>query len=663
MRIALWEAVVQFLNQQKVAEDTPVNCLKLDGEATACNHQEIFVSLVIVEIGIAGYERLSENGSCTRKIRWRLSPNTMPDSSQAVCVSSSDQAMHQMSHKMKVFEAGVVDQAAEEGNGDYPRGWTKGGSVVFDRFPKEETGDSSGKREKTDFMFRRMAFDVESSHGNRSSCGLDERVMSQEEANMEMQDPAANGSLGVTEPSVGDPKLPDLDVIVIEDDDDVDSENCESYGDGDGCDSDSGIDASSMEVPRFFIRRNGKESADHLSTATCELSDSSDEEDCCVLDLDPSRRLWQSSRVKKPSGRHRDKLFDLSDDRNSSDDSSDCEIVEGPCRVFCQRWEQAAIQKKFGKATMIGHYRAESEGSTSASNPATGISVKQRRHRKPSDLSPESECEVKEQEELNNKTSLDIPVGPANSKSLNYRKEAVVSSDQQCDNYACSNLRPTCEANGDEALLSEKMSNGLISNAVSLLDKPEEGSTGARAVEAIPGIDLIGDREKLKQTAEFRHADEEEWARRQMELEKQAQEVHRLRKRKKAEENRKMLMENRQKQRLEEIRRSQQKEEQNLDFKEQVRGRVREELERLAATCIDMATLLRRLGVEVDGGAFPSVQQVNAAYKRALLRFHPDRIMAMAKSDPLCQVEAEETFKLVSRLKNTMQPVTNCYFP
>lgn len=72
--------------------------------------------------------------------------------------------------------------------------------------------------------------------------------------------------------------------------------------------------------------------------------------------------------------------------------------------------------------------------------------------------------------------------------------------------------------------------------------------------------------------------------------------------------------------------------------------------------------MLRNLGVEVDGGVFPSIPQVNAAYKRALLRFHPDRVAALAKTDPLHQVEAEETFKLISKMKTMLQPVALSYY-
>lgn len=42
------------------------------------------------------------------------------------------------------------------------------------------------------------------------------------------------------------------------------------------------------------------------------------------------------------------------------------------------------------------------------------------------------------------------------------------------------------------------------------------------------------------------------------------------------------------------------------------------------------------------------VFQVHAAYKRALLRFHPDRA---SRNDIRQQVEAEEKFKLLARMK------------
>lgn len=49
------------------------------------------------------------------------------------------------------------------------------------------------------------------------------------------------------------------------------------------------------------------------------------------------------------------------------------------------------------------------------------------------------------------------------------------------------------------------------------------------------------------------------------------------------------------------------------------------------------------------------ISQVNAAYKQALLRFHPDRA---SRTDIRKQIEAEETFKMISRLKEKLLPVS-----
>eukprot|EP00258_Populus_trichocarpa_P033250 XP_024449269.1 uncharacterized protein LOC112326161 isoform X1 [Populus trichocarpa] len=116
-------------------------------------------------------------------------------------------------------------------------------------------------------------------------------------------------------------------------------------------------------------------------------------------------------------------------------------------------------------------------------------------------------------------------------------------------------------------------------------------------------------------------------------------------------------MERRQKQRVEEMRETQKKDEENLNIKERFRVEVRKELYRLEVTCINMASLLRGLGIHVEGGFQPLPNQVHAAYKRALLKFHPDRA---SKTDIRRQVEAEEKFKLISRMKEKFLS-TSCY--
>ncbi|KAF8399661.1 hypothetical protein HHK36_015531 [Tetracentron sinense] len=167
--------------------------------------------------------------------------------------------------------------------------------------------------------------------------------------------------------------------------------------------------------------------------------------------------------------------------------------------------------------------------------------------------------------------------------------------------------------------------------------------------------DMVVEREKLKETDEYKRAAEEEWASRQRQLQIQAEEVQRLRKRKRAQTMRLLDMERRQKQRVEEMRETQKKDEDTINLKEQLRVEVRNELDKLEVRCTDMASLLRGLGIHVGGGIcpFPSELslQVHAAYKQALLRFHPDRA---SRTDIYQQVEAEEKFKLISRVKEKL---------
>ncbi|XP_021646516.2 uncharacterized protein LOC110639750 isoform X2 [Hevea brasiliensis] len=127
--------------------------------------------------------------------------------------------------------------------------------------------------------------------------------------------------------------------------------------------------------------------------------------------------------------------------------------------------------------------------------------------------------------------------------------------------------------------------------------------------DVIPAVqrDIINDREKLKETDEYKRAEEQEWVARQRQLQIQAEEAMRLRKRRKAETLRILDMEKRQKQRVEEVRETQRK--------------------------------------------------VHAAYKRALLKFHPDRA---SRTDIRQQVEAEEKFKLISRMKEKFLS-TSCF--
>lgn len=459
--------------------------------------------------------------------------------------------------------------------------------------------------------------------------------------------------LGTTQANSSRQKVPD--VIVIEDDDiDSEVENLDAFDEVEYCDKNFDSDTGSMKLPSY------RESTDDSSGAGSELSDSSDDEDCLVMEPGPRMSWPLHQRVYRAEKRP---AYNLR--RSSSKDSSDCEIVEDPFGKVRQDWEEAALRKRLGTALNTGRYKADSEGSTSASN---HINIKQ-------STTGKQKGDVQHEQEQS-KDFQSCPSDPLMSEGSKFANTIPATLDQQDSNdvWPDARLEGDTELAGEGTSLAGNTSTSSGNDAESLDERasvfhmntatvgsnddtylPQEKAAEAAVNPICEG--LVVDRERMKETEEFRHAEEEEWAKRQLELHRQAQEAQRQRKRRRVEAERRIEMESRQRQRLEEIRQSQEKEEQNLDYKEKVRDRIRSELEHMAAACIDMATLLRHLGIQVDGGAFPTAQQVNSAYKKALLRFHPDRVAVMARSDPSHQVEAEETFKLISKMKDTLRPV------
>ncbi|KAK2376109.1 hypothetical protein QL285_076936 [Trifolium repens] len=160
---------------------------------------------------------------------------------------------------------------------------------------------------------------------------------------------------------------------------------------------------------------------------------------------------------------------------------------------------------------------------------------------------------------------------------------------------------------------------------------------------------IINQKEKHKETDLYKQAMEEELASRQRALQIQAEEAQKLRKRKKAENSRLLNSEKRIKERLEEMRETQKKDEELMNTKEKLRVEIKKRLNQLERQCTDMTSLLSGLGINVGGSLRPSPNEVHAAYKRAMFKFHPDRA---SKTDISKQVEAEETCKLISRMKD-----------
>ncbi|KAG8383009.1 hypothetical protein BUALT_Bualt05G0139300 [Buddleja alternifolia] len=265
---------------------------------------------------------------------------------------------------------------------------------------------------------------------------------------------------------------------------------------------------------------------------------------------------------------------------------------------------------------------------------------------------------VPDKQAIHNSTASCATAASVSEKSL-FSKNSLGSGDDTQKAYYHENRQPVPEIplseNGhlNEAKLRQDNS---VSNSQWEEDKDDQPHSENGDTSPTLKSCLINEREKLKETDEYKRAVEEEWASRQQEILIQAEEAQRLRqllKRRKAESMRLLDMERRQKQRVEEMRNTQKKDEENMNLKEAIRAEVRKELKKLEITCRSMASLLHLLGVRVGGWPSPLPQEVQAAYKRALLAFHPDRA---SRSDIRQQVESEEKFKLINRLKEKFPP-------
>lgn len=448
-------------------------------------------------------------------------------------------------------------------------------------------------------------------------------------------------------------------------------------GNDDSVESDSCSNETASSLSKQTVEQ--RPNAWPPSSISADLSD--DDDDCQVVFECCSQPQFTSMRGTKrhhkqgSSGCYRD-----ASDLNT--DSSDCEILEETHGEIRQKWEEAALRKRVTQGLKHRQYEVEVEHSVSGSNLGTnspfrgdGPEVKTNWQdadfecvnagqglRNPSDF--ESEIAM-------NDTSDQINV-TIHSISKNLDKENPSTSGASTSVGAIPHHEDTVEkdhcrdANKLDGCSKRDRPREALPE-IACRQSPEEENLHfvgtCKRANSESGVtenlrEVIGDREKLKETSEFRRANEEEWSRRHLELLQQAKEVQQLRMRKRAEAQRMLETERRQKQRLEEIRETQKKEEQTMDLKEQFRGQINSKLEEIASSCKDMASLLRCLGIPVGGGYFPSPQQVNAAYKQALLRFHPDRA---SKAGLQHQVEAEETFKLISRLKDKLPLCTTTF--
>ncbi|KAM3359232.1 hypothetical protein P3S68_022165 [Capsicum galapagoense] len=102
-----------------------------------------------------------------------------------------------------------------------------------------------------------------------------------------------------------------------------------------------------------------------------------------------------------------------------------------------------------------------------------------------------------------------------------------------------------------------------------------------------------------------------------------------------------------------EMRETQKKDVENMNLKEQIRAEVGKEISKLEMACPDMASILCRLGITVGDG---TSNECAHFLQKSVAEISPDR---SSRCDIRQQVEAEEKFKLISRMKDKYLPTVS----
>lgn len=425
-------------------------------------------------------------------------------------------------------------------------------------------------------------------------------------------------------------------VVVI----DVDSDNCsdEIFVDAPEC-----LRGSSSNG----LRNKGKYP---LKSVICIDDDENDDENTVNnSNLDKDRYFQQSSNPVKLSkckrtysGASTSNRYGWSTDTESvsssddDEDSTDCELeFEGSSGKLKRDWEKAFLrrQNEYSRADQA----ATSFGSDSQQDNGAGDDTER--------CSGGSDSTSYTSHEKGDK-SPSIPMNTGKSERIFCDNVGETSTLNRVNNV-CNDQSFVTDHSGTSHNCPDKQHSGID------MKTNEDGSpveindvvNGQSVMDKSNGS-VFFNREMHKETDEYRRSVQAELEARQRELQiqaEEAQQLKRLEKRKKSAAMRLLDMERRQKLRVEEIRKTQKKDEENLNLKEQLRIKVRKDLDRLEAACHDMTSVLRGLGINVTG-----VNGVHVAFKKALLAFHPDRA---SQSDIREQVEAEEKFKLVTRMK------------
>ncbi|XP_074330657.1 uncharacterized protein LOC141667911 [Apium graveolens] len=326
--------------------------------------------------------------------------------------------------------------------------------------------------------------------------------------------------------------------------------------------------------------------------------------------------------------------FSSSDD--DYDDDTDCELeFEDSSGKLKRDWEKAFLQRQ------NDYSRVDQDATSfdSDSHQDNGAGDDTERCSDGSDSTSYTSHEKGDR-------SPSIPVNNGKSESI-FCDNVGETSTLNGVNNVCDDQSFVTDHSGTSPNCADKQHSGIDmkTNGDGSLEEINDVVNGISVMEKSNGS-VFFNREMHKETDEYRRSVQAELEARQRELQiqaEEAQQLKRLEKRKKSAAMRLLDMERRQKLRVEEIRKTQKKDEEKLNLKEQLRTKVRKDLDRLEAACHDMTSILRGLGINVNG-----VNGVHLAFKKALLTFHPDRA---SQSDIREQVEAEEKFKLVTRMK------------
>lgn len=83
--------------------------------------------------------------------------------------------------------------------------------------------------------------------------------------------------------------------------------------------------------------------------------------------------------------------------------------------------------------------------------------------------------------------------------------------------------------------------------------------------------------------------------------------------------------------------------------KDQLRVRIRQQLALKLGDAKSLRQVLTAFRIPVDGGFLATPAQLEKAYKKAMILFHPDKHVSKGLEK---QIEAEEAFKIISHARN-----------